>query len=143
MTIQIEFWQVVTFAVTLISAFAGLIRLLFSQVEKRQDERWKAQEEARETGARSLHQMIAQHVDDERSTHQRVDALAEEVDEMARSMSGMRSKIEVSVTHHDLSKVYDSINAMSSTVNHMAGEFSSMTTLMRQIFSRIIERGME
>lgn len=66
MTVQLEFWQLIT----LLLAFLGFLfaagRLLLSQIDRRLNDRFEAIEKAREEGQSSWRQTFAQHIDEER-----------------------------------------------------------------------------
>lgn len=66
MTVQLEFWQLIT----LLLAFLGFLfaagRLLLSQIDRRLNDRFEAIEKAREEGQASWRQTFAQHIDEER-----------------------------------------------------------------------------
>jgi len=65
MTVQVELWALLTFLVGLAITFMGCIfgfaKVLGSQIDKRLDEKFEAQEEARETGAKALRDTIERH----------------------------------------------------------------------------------
>ena len=66
MTVQIEFWQLIT----LLLAFLGFLfaagRLLLSQIDRRLDDRFEAIEKAREEGQATWRQTFTQHLEEER-----------------------------------------------------------------------------
>ncbi len=66
--IQVEAWDLLKFLVTLLIAFMGCIfafgKLLGSQIDKRLDEKFKAQEEARKVGGAALLEHINRHIDE-------------------------------------------------------------------------------
>lgn len=66
MTVQVEFWQLVT----LLLAFLGFLftagRLLLTQIDRRLNERFETIEKAREEGQATWRQTFTQHIDEER-----------------------------------------------------------------------------
>ena len=66
MTVQLEFWQLIT----LLLAFLGFLfaagRLLLSQIDRRLDDRFVTIEKAREDGQASWRQTFTQHIEEER-----------------------------------------------------------------------------
>ena len=66
MTVQIEFWQLVT----LLLAFLGFLfaagRLLLSQIDRRLNDRFETIEKAREEGQATWRQTFTQHLEEER-----------------------------------------------------------------------------
>lgn len=142
MMIQMEFWQFVTLSITLLSILVGIFKAFVNLLDQRAIERHKAQESAREAGAKALRGMIERHMDDERVTNERVNRLSEDVDDLNRTVAGLKSTVEASPTHNDLSKIYSSVNALSEKVDSMSGAVESMGATLRQILNKIIDRGM-
>lgn len=68
MTVQLELWHLITLLLAFFSCVGIFGKVLLDQVEKRLDGRFKAQDEARETGSKALRETINQHLDDERKT---------------------------------------------------------------------------
>jgi hypothetical protein len=66
MTVQVEFWQLIT----LLLAFLGFLfaagRLLLSQIDRRLDDRFEAMEKAREEGGRHWDEKFATVIDQNR-----------------------------------------------------------------------------
>ena len=66
MTVQVEFWQLIT----LLLAFLGFLfaagKLLLTQIDRRLNERFETIEKAREEGQASWRATFAQHLDEER-----------------------------------------------------------------------------
>ena len=66
MTVQVEFWQLIT----LLLAFLGFLfaagKLLLTQIDRRLNERFETIEKAREEGQASWRAIFAQHLDEER-----------------------------------------------------------------------------
>ena len=66
MTVQVEFWQLIT----LLLAFLGFLfaagRLLLSQIDRRLNDRFETIEKAREEGQATWRQTFTQHLEEER-----------------------------------------------------------------------------
>lgn len=66
MTVQVEFWQLIT----LLLAFLGFLfaagKLLLSQIDRRLNERFETIEKAREEGQATWRATFTQHLDEER-----------------------------------------------------------------------------
>lgn len=82
MTIQLELWHLITLLLAFFGCVGGFGKVLIAQFEKRLGERFKAQDEAREAGSRSLREALsqqrdalAQHILDERKTSAQVISL--------------------------------------------------------------------
>ena len=66
MTVQIEFWQLITLLLAFLSFLFAAGRLLLSQIDRRLDDRFEAIEKAREDGQASWRHTFTQHLDEER-----------------------------------------------------------------------------
>ena len=66
MTVQIEFWQLITLLLAFLSFLFAAGRLLLSQIDRRLDDRFEAIEKAREDGQASWRQTFTQHLNEER-----------------------------------------------------------------------------
>lgn len=75
MTIQLELWQLITLLLAFFSCVGIFGKVLLAQFERRLGERFQAQDEAREAGARSLREALNQHIIDERKTSAQVVSL--------------------------------------------------------------------
>lgn len=66
--IQVEAWDLIKFLVMLLTSFLGCIfafgKLLGGQIDRRLDEKFKAQEEARKAGSTALLEHINRHITD-------------------------------------------------------------------------------
>ena len=82
MKIEIELWHLLTLLLAFFGCVGAFGKVLLAQVEKRLGERFEAQDEAREIGARSLREALnqqrealSQHILDERKTSAQVVSL--------------------------------------------------------------------
>lgn len=79
MTVQIDFWELLLAMAGLIGAFAALIfgftQAIGKQIDKRLDERFKAQESAREQGAKALRDIIQGYSDQVSTASNEIKAL--------------------------------------------------------------------
>ena len=78
MSVELEFWHLVTLLLSFFGAVAAFGKVLLDQVEKRLAERFKSQDEARESGAMLLRQTLQQHIDQEKMTGQQIQNLERE-----------------------------------------------------------------
>lgn len=78
-TIQIELWALITFLAGLLIAFLGaaftFAKLLLAQVEKSLDERFKAQDKAREDGSALMRNTLERHLEQEKQFQTQLAAL--------------------------------------------------------------------
>jgi len=66
MTVQVEFWQLVGLLVTFFGFVAGVGKLLLTQIDKRLDERFTAQEEVRKAAQKVWQKAFDDHMAAER-----------------------------------------------------------------------------
>ncbi len=66
MMITLELWQLISLLLAFFGCVAGFGKVLIDQFEKRLQERFIAQDEARSEGQKSMREMFGQHLDDER-----------------------------------------------------------------------------
>ncbi len=75
MTLQIELWQLITLGIAFIGFTAGFGKILLDQGERRQNERFAAHAVALDTGIKTLHETLAQHMQQEQKTGEQIKAL--------------------------------------------------------------------
>lgn len=68
MTIQLELWHLITLLLAFFGCIGTFGKVLLGQVEKRLDERFAAQDRAREVGSKTMRETINMHLEDERKT---------------------------------------------------------------------------
>ncbi len=79
MSVQIQVWELVLSIAGLFIAFMGCIfgfaKVLGSQIDKRLDEKFNAQKEAREVADKALNNTLQRHLDEERKTTAKISDL--------------------------------------------------------------------
>ena len=65
MSVTLQFWQLITLLLAFFGAVAGGAKILLSQIDKRLDTKFLAQEEARKSGDANIREMLKQHIDEE------------------------------------------------------------------------------
>ncbi|NJD38435.1 MAG: hypothetical protein FIA89_08985 [Geobacter sp.] len=65
MNVTLTFWQLVTLLLGFMGFVWGAARILLAQIDRRLDEKFKAQEEARKTGDANIQDMLKRHIDEE------------------------------------------------------------------------------
>lgn len=75
MSMQLELWQLISLLLAFFSGVAGFGRIMLGQIERRLDERFAAQDQAREAGARSLRELIRSYTDQVESNGRQVQQL--------------------------------------------------------------------
>lgn len=68
MKIEMELWHLITLLLAFFGCVGTFGKILLGQVEKRLDERFSAQDMAREAGSKSMRETINLHLEDERKT---------------------------------------------------------------------------
>lgn len=66
MTVQVEFWQLITLLLAFLGFLGAAGKLLLSQIDRRLNERFATIEKAREEGQATWRQTFTQHLDEER-----------------------------------------------------------------------------
>jgi hypothetical protein len=66
MTVQVEFWQLITLLLSFLGFPFAAGKLLLSQIDRRLNERFETIEKAREEGQATWRQTFSQHLDEER-----------------------------------------------------------------------------
>lgn len=75
MKVELELWQLILLLIAFFGCVAGFAKLLGSQIDRRLDEKFKAQEEAREAGASALRESIDRYVSSSEKTAGKVETL--------------------------------------------------------------------
>ena len=66
MTVQVEFWQLITLLISFLGFLFAAGKLLLSQIDRRLNERFETIEKAREEGQATWRATFTQHLDEER-----------------------------------------------------------------------------
>lgn len=66
MKLEVELWQLVVTSLTCIGFFGGIVKMIFDQFEKRQNERAAAQDSARLSAHQTIRDSLNEHLSDER-----------------------------------------------------------------------------
>jgi septal ring factor EnvC (AmiA/AmiB activator) len=75
-------------------------------------------------------------------TNQRLDELNAHIERLNRDVARIESTVTAAPSHGDLSKIYDSLNGLSSTVNQLVGENRGQGDTLRLILNQITQKGM-
>ena len=79
MIVQVELWALITFfiglAVTFIGGVSSFAKAMATQADKRLDEKFNAQDKARETGAKALRETLNHHMEQEQKTSAQIQSL--------------------------------------------------------------------
>ena len=65
MNVTLQLWQLITLLLSFFTAVFGGAKILLSQIDKRLDVKFQAQEEARKTGDANIRDMLQQHIAEE------------------------------------------------------------------------------
>lgn len=75
MTVQVEFWQLLTLLLAFFGFVAGGAKVLFSQIDRRLDERFQALENARKMADTAMQATLNRHAEEEQKVVARLQAL--------------------------------------------------------------------
>jgi len=80
-------------------------------------------------------------------TNDRIGKLEDDIDGKFGTQGERISKIEATnkaaPNHHDIAKVYESINALAATVNQLVGENRGQSDTLKLILNQITAKGMK
>lgn len=145
MTVQIELWALLTFLVGLLLAFfggvAGIARFILTQMDKRLDERFAAQQtKFTEIGGQLAAQDRARTVGQERWATQfsGIDGqLRDHRDRIAR----LETAVKAGPTHDDLSSLHERITGVGKSVSSLTGKFEGANNTLQLIHSFLLNNG--
>ena len=66
MMLTLDLWQMISLLLAFFGTVAGFGKILLVEFEKRLDDRFEAQDDAREEGQKALRQKFAEHISEER-----------------------------------------------------------------------------
>ena len=75
MRVELELWQLILLLIAFFGCVGGFAKLLGGQIDRRLDEKFKAQEEAREAGASALRDSIERYVSSSEKTAGKLETL--------------------------------------------------------------------
>lgn len=75
MTVQVEFWQLLTLLLAFFGFVAGGAKVLFSQIDRRLDERFQALEDARKMADSAMQATLNRHAEEEQKVVERLQTL--------------------------------------------------------------------
>ena len=156
MILEVGLWDFVTLAVTLLLAFlgglAGLARYTLAQMDKRLDERFKAQEDARKLELQrvdkqlgTLSSQFAQQEEAREAGKRHWDDQFAEID---RRLSDHRERIrclevaaESAPSHEHLADLHERINGIAEDMSSLSGEFKGAKHTLELIHSFLLNGG--
>lgn len=112
MSIEIQFWQLVGLAITLIGAWWGGAKLFFGQVDRRLNERFKEHEGRLE----SLKGLLNSHAADEKA---RLNSIEDDVKDHGERLARLESDIKHAPTHDDIKGIHRRIDRMQEDVGRL------------------------
>lgn len=156
MTVQVELWALLTFGVGLLVAFftgmAGVARYTLAQMDKRLEERFLAQQEARKEGQKRLAEQLSG-IDAELGRQDQAREIGKrhwddrfsDLDRMVADHRERIGKLEATVdkgpTHEDLSDLHARITDLGQSVSTLAGEFKGANHTLELIHSFLLNGG--
>lgn len=159
MTIQVEFWALLTFLVGLLLSFFGAVwaagKVLGGRWQKGLDERFEAQDKARLEGSALLRETLDKHQAETSETRAVLNAQLLELEREfmnwrndlphrhGERLSRLEATIKSMPSNEDLGKVYDTLNKLAGTVNQLVGENRGQSDTLRLILNQITQKGMK
>jgi chromosome segregation ATPase len=156
MTVQIELWALLTFFAGLLLSFLagvfGIARFILGQMDKRLDERFQTQQDARKEELQRRSEQFNTIEGQLRAQEQAREAGKKHWDaqfaEIDRQLSDHRERIgrleavaESSPTHDDLGDLHERINAMAQDVSNLTGEFKGANRTLELIHAFLMNGG--
>ena len=156
MILEVGLWDFVTLAVTLLLAFlgglSGLARYTLGQLDKRLDERFKAQEEARRQELqrvdRQLGTLSGQLSQQERAREAGKQHWDDQFAEIDRQISNHRERLgrleaaaEAAPSHEHLAELHERMNSIAEDVSSLSGEFKGAKHTLELIHSFLLNGG--
>ena len=156
MILEVGLWDFVTLTVTLLLAFlgglAGLARYTLAQMDKRLDERFKAQEEARRQELQRVDEQLGtlngQITKQERAREAGKQHWDDQISEIDRRLSDHRERIsrlevaaESAPSHEHLADLHERINGIAEDMSSLSGEFKGAKHTLELIHSFLLNGG--
>lgn len=154
--VQVELWALLTFGVGLLIVFfggvAGIAKFILMQMDKRLDERFKAQEKARdEEQVRRSEQFsgiegqLTKQEAARESNKQHWDLRFSDLDRLVADhrerIGRLEATAEASPTHEHLSDLHERINGIADDVSGLSGEFKGARHTLELIHSFLLNGG--
>jgi len=156
MTVQVDLWALLTFGIGLLVAFfigmAGVARYTLAQMDKRLEERFLAQQEARRDGEKRLAEQLSG-IDAElgrqdqarEAGKQHWDGPFSDLDRMIADHRERIGRLEATVnqgpTHEDLADLHERITDLSQSVSTLTGEFKGANHTLELIHTFLLNGG--
>lgn len=150
MTVQVEFWQLVG----LLLAFLGFVfagaKLLFAQIDRRLETRFKAADEARQQDLTTYREMLARHAADELKRMEEVreidrgfDAYRSALDLRIVGLGDRLARVEQDVLHaptdDDMKRLHERIDSVAGTLKGLEGQFTGANHTLQLIHSYMLK----
>jgi hypothetical protein len=140
MTLSVDFWQLVGLLITFFGFVAGGAKILFNQIDRRLEQRFKAQDEARKHHEAEVSEKLKEIGDIDRSLSEYRRGTDLRIHEFTDRVARIEEAAESAVTHDDLSRIHEKINNIGREVSEMNGSVKSVTDLVRSIDNHIREK---
>lgn len=146
MTVQLELWQLITILLAFFGCIAGFSKLVLAQIDKRLDQRFEAQEKAREEGSKALRNTLADHMAEERRQAERITGVESntrnELHEIGERLAAVESTLEHGFSRGDAEKIYERVNEVAEDLSGLKGEFRAVNDSLRLLMNKITDRGL-
>lgn len=71
-------------------------------------------------------------------TNERVNDLGDKVESIDKDLTDIKAVLRMSPTHTDLSKLYEKINTVDTSINTLAGEFNGLKNVLNLIHEYLL-----
>lgn len=139
MTLSVDFWQLVGLLITFFGFVAGGAKILFNQIDRRLEQRFKAQDEARKHHEAEVSEKLKEIAEIDHSLNSYRRDTDGQIREFTDRVARIEEAAESAVTHDDLSKIHEKINTIGREVSELTGSVKSITDLVRSIDNHIRE----
>lgn len=147
MTIAVDFWNLVTLLLAFFGCVAGFGKILLGQIDRRLNERFAAQEKAREESASAFRTTLNRHMAEEDATIARLATIETSTHRELNGIGERLSRVEVAIQHgfgrSDVEKLYERINEVAEDLAGLKGESRSVADSMRLLINKITDKGLK
>lgn len=156
MEMVVGFWDFLSMGVTLLIGFlgaaAGVARYTLAQLNKRQDERFEAQEKARKDELRRIDEQLVQLNEkisgQEKARESGKKHWDDKFDDIDKQMADHRERIgqleaaaKLAPSHEHLAEMHERMNDIAEDVSSLSGEFKGAKHTLNLIHSFLLNGG--
>jgi hypothetical protein len=121
MTIQLEVWHLLTLLGGLISAYFVTVKLIFVQADRRLEDRFKSQDEARKIELNALSNSISQRSEQEQNQLKRLPEIEKSLSSHGERITRLEADVAHVPTHEDLASIHRRVDEIVKEVGRLPG----------------------